>query len=209
MPAFVAARQRIPKDCSRRMGRRSSAANSDNRSLGICFRNFVEHALRCRLCISWLNYPREHDFFRRLSAMAASGGHGVLSSFLLPRCTHCRAGSLWATEHDQRWLLRHSGRTRRRFCDSHHRTLLPGARRWRSASASDRDFRRETWTGGFLWRAYNSSWFSRVIPKRGDEFLRTRSFNCDRDFRRGSVHVLDFVSVCSRTKKTHSPRLAF
>src|SRR5215470_18861663 len=113
MPALDAARERITKDCSRRMGRQPTAADSGDWAIGVCVRNFIEHALRCGCDIAWLSRAREHDFFRRVSPMATAGGHGVLPSSLLPGSAYCGPDPFRATEHDQRWFLRNSRRTRR------------------------------------------------------------------------------------------------
>ena len=91
----------------------SGTANSRDRALGVCIRNFVEHALRCRRDIAWLSRACGHDFFRWVSPMAAFGGHGVLPSSLLPGGAYCGPASFRAAEHDQCRLLRDSRRARR------------------------------------------------------------------------------------------------
>src|SRR6266403_4124380 len=106
MPALNAARKRVPENRSRRMGRQQAFANSSDRAFGVCIRNFVEYALRCRRDIAWLSRAREHDFFRWVSPMAAFGGHGVLPSSLMFGSANCRPASFRAAEHDQCRLLR-------------------------------------------------------------------------------------------------------
>src|SRR5215468_12579902 len=101
MPALDAARKRIPENCNRRMGRQPAVANSPDRTVGICVRNFVEHALRCCRDIAWLGRARKHDFFCWISAMAAFGGHGVLPSSLVSGSAYCGTASFRAAEHDQ------------------------------------------------------------------------------------------------------------
>ena len=162
MPAFDAARKRVSQNRSRRMGRQQAFANSRDRAFGVCIRNFAEHALRCRRDIAWLSRARGHDFFRWVSPMAAFGGHGVLPSSFMSGSAHRGPASFRATKHDQCRLLRHSRRTWCRFRDSHHRTLSPGARRRRTASASHCHVGGKTWTRGFLWCAHDSGRFSRA-----------------------------------------------
>ncbi len=111
MPALDAARKRVSQNRSRRMGRQQAAANSRDRALGVCIRNFVEHALRCRRDIAWFSRARQHDFFRWVSPMAAFGGHGVLPSSLMFGGANCGTASFRAAKHDQCRLLRHSRRT--------------------------------------------------------------------------------------------------
>src|SRR6476646_10369791 len=113
MPALNAARKRLSENRSRRMERQQAFANSSDRALGVCIRNFVEYALRCRRNIAWVSCAREHDFFRWVSPMAAFGGHGVLPSSLVFGSADCGPASLRAAEHDQCGLLRDSRRTRR------------------------------------------------------------------------------------------------
>ena len=91
------------------MGCQPPAANSRDGALGVCVRNFIEHAIRCRRDIAWLSRARRHDFFRWVSTLAPSGGHGVLPSSLLSRSAYCGPASFRATEHDwQRGFLRDS-----------------------------------------------------------------------------------------------------
>ena len=73
--------------------------------------------------VAWINPPGRCDFLCGFSAMAAPGGHGVLSSRLLFDCADVWAAVLRTTEHGQRRLLRHSSRARRRFRNSHRGTL--------------------------------------------------------------------------------------
>src|SRR6478752_9206325 len=105
MPALNAARKRVSENRSRRMGRQQALANSSDRALGVCIRNFVEYALRCGRDIAWLGRARGHDFFRWVSPMAAFGGHGVLPSSVVSGSAYCRTASLRAAKHDQCWLL--------------------------------------------------------------------------------------------------------
>src|SRR5580765_4421992 len=102
MPALDAARERLSQNRSRRVGRQPVTANSRDWTLGVCIRNFVEHALRCRGDIAWLSRAREHDFFRWVSPMAAFGGHGILPSSVMSGSAYCGPASFRAAEYDQR-----------------------------------------------------------------------------------------------------------
>src|SRR6266487_3518700 len=105
MPALDAARKRVSENRNRKMGQQQAFANSRDRALGVCIRDFVEHALRCRRDIAWLSRAREHDFFRWVSPMAAFGGHGVLPSSVMSGSAYCGPDSFRAAEHDQCRLL--------------------------------------------------------------------------------------------------------
>src|SRR5438552_11422861 len=144
-------------------------ANPRDRAASFCVGNLVEHALRRRSNIAWIGRAGGHHFLCRFSPMAAARGHGILSSPILFGRTHSRTDTFRATQHDQRWLLRDSRRTRRRFRNSYHWTLPPGARRWRTASASHRHFSGKTRPRDFFWRAYHSSRISCAGAKRRDE----------------------------------------
>src|SRR5437667_4451756 len=105
MPALDATRERVSQNRSRRVGRQQAFANSSDRAFGVCIRNFVEHALRCRRDIAWLSRARERDFFCWVSTMAAFGGHGILPSSLMSRGANCGTSSFRAAKHDQYRLL--------------------------------------------------------------------------------------------------------
>src|SRR5947208_17184822 len=90
-------------------------ANSCDGPTGFWVGDISEHALRRVSDVAWLSRARRRDFFRRFSTLAATGGHGVLPSALLPSSTDCGTAPFWATQHDQRGVLRHSGWARRRL----------------------------------------------------------------------------------------------
>src|SRR5437867_6926863 len=108
MPALDAARERVSRNGWRTMGRQPAAANSRDRALGVCIRDFAEHALRRRGDVAWLSRACGRDFFCWISSMAASGGYGVLPAILLSHSTNRGSASFLAIEHDQRGVFRHS-----------------------------------------------------------------------------------------------------
>src|SRR5947208_9789126 len=82
MPAIEATGERFSSD--RRPGMdRPFIVNSRDRASRLCVGNFIEHALRRRGDVAWINRPGRCDFLCGFSAMAAPGGHGVLFSRLL------------------------------------------------------------------------------------------------------------------------------
>src|SRR5207248_10541692 len=106
MPAIDATGERFSSD--RRPGiDRQFIANSRDRASRLCVGNFIEHALRRRGDVAWINPPGRCDFLCGFSAMAAPGGHGVLSSRILFDCADVWAAVLRTTEYGQRRLLRH------------------------------------------------------------------------------------------------------
>src|SRR5207249_10440907 len=142
------------------------------------------------------------------STLAATGGHGVLPSALLPSSTDCGTAPFWATQHDQRGVLRHSGWARRRLRNPHHRALSPGARRWRATSPGDRHSCRKTWTRGFFRCAHDGSRIPCTGLERRDDFFAAGCSHRDRHLRSRPAYVLHLVFVCSRAARCCWPRLA-
>src|SRR5215467_14690749 len=100
MPALDAARKRISRNGWPRMERQQAFANSRNRALGFCIGDFSEYALRRGGDLAWLSRASEHNFFCRLSMLAAIGRHGILPSPLLPCSADCGSAAFRPTEHD-------------------------------------------------------------------------------------------------------------
>ena len=200
MPAFNARSKQVSRN--RRRGMESQIAfgitGPRDRSLGLCIGNFAEHALRRRGDVAGFGHPGRHNFLCWFSPMASATGHGSLPAPLLPGCSNSRATSFRATQHDQRRFLRDSRRSWSRLLDSHYRTLSPGALRWRTASASNRNIDSKTWTRDFFRCTHHSSRFSCPGAKWFHGFLTVGRANCHRHFRRRTLYVFDFVFVCSR-----------
>src|SRR4029434_1088349 len=117
------------------MGREQTVANSRDRALCVCIRDFAEHALRRRGDLAWLSGAGGHDFLCWISTVAASGWDGALPLAVLFGSADCGTACFRAAEYDQRGVLRHTCRARCGFCDSYDRTLSPGERGWRTLSA--------------------------------------------------------------------------
>src|SRR5258708_28496372 len=181
-----------------------SVASPRDWTLGLCIRNFAEHALRRPGDVAWLGAGGRDDFLCWFSPLASATGDGTLPSPLLSGCSNSGGTPFRATQHDQRWFLRDSRRPWGRLRDSYHRALSSGALRWRTASASNRNIDSKTWTRGFLRCAHHGRRFSCPGPEWLHGLLGVGRANCHRHLRRRTVYVFDFVFVCSGTTGRNS-----
>src|SRR5437879_4100538 len=126
MPAIDATGERLSDTGERGLERRTARCFRD-RSVRLRGGNFLEHALRRCCDARELGVIGRNYFLRRLSAMAAATGNGICAFALVPGCARRWTACLRQASYGGSWFLRNPGRTRRRFRDSHFRTLSTGA----------------------------------------------------------------------------------